>query len=369
MRGYMKSSTNPSSSGLFVRGVALLLLGGVFLAGCNGGGDSGATASKTPGATTEPSASGSTEALQGAGSTLINPIMLQWIEDYKKQGGIDISYQSIGSGGGIKNLTNKTVSFAGSDVPMNDSETKNAKDPVLHFPAVIGAAAIAYNVDGVTSGLKLSGPVLADIFMLKITKWNDPKIVALNPGVKLPDADITVVHRSDGSGTTYIFSDFLSKVSPDWKAKLGTNKSIEWPGGLGAKGSEGVAGLLSQHKNSIAYLELAYAVSNKIPYASIQNSSGAFVDPTSDSASAAADGVTIPDDMKVSIVNSPNPKGYPITGFSYIIVYQTSPRGADLSKFLKYALTDGQSLCKGLSYGPVPDSVTKRELAMLDSVK
>ncbi len=309
------------------------------------------------------------DALQGAGSTLINPIMQKWVEGYKSSGGIDINYQSIGSGGGIKNLTNKTVDFAGSDAPMNDEETKDAKDPVLHFPAVIGAVAIAYNVDGIPTGLHLTGPVIADIFLGKITKWNDPQIVSLNPTAKLPSDDISVVHRSDGSGTTYIFTDYLSKVSPDWKSKLGVGKSIDWPVGLGGKGSEGVAGLLTKHMGSIAYIELAHAVDSKIAYASVQNASGAFIDPSPDSASAAADAAQIPDDMKVSIVNTNSPKAYPIVGFSYLIVYETSKRGADLNKFMKYVLGDGQKLCKDLSYGPIPDSVVKREEKMLDSVK
>jgi phosphate transport system substrate-binding protein len=363
----MISSSNRTSLGLFARAAALVFASIMLLAGCSGGDSASATAEKGPAATSTTAAS--TEALQGAGSTLINPIMMQWVDDYKKSGGGDVSYQSIGSGGGIKNLKNKTVSFAGSDAPMNAEETQEAKDPVLHFPAVIGAVAIAYNVKGVATGLHLTGPVIADIFMGKITKWNDPKIAGLNPSAKLPDADITVVHRSDGSGTTYIFSDYLSNVSADWKAKLGSNKSIDWPVGLGGKGSEGVAGLLEQHDNSIAYVELAHAVSSKSTYASVENSAGTFIEPSSDSASAAADGVKIPDDMKVSIVNTSNPKGYPITGFSYLVVYQTSPRGADLSKFIKWVLTDGQKSCTPLSYGPVPDSVTKRELTMLNSVR
>lgn len=356
----MRSLRKRISAGASAQGIVLFACC-AFLVACNGGDTDGGGAKAT--------GSTSADALQGAGSTLIDPIMEQWVQEYKKNGGTDINYQAIGSGGGIKNLINKTVSFAGSDAPMNDEETKDAKDPVLHFPAVIGAAAIAYNVDGVPTGLHLSGPVLADIFLGTITKWNDPKIVALNPTANLPDLDISVIHRSDASGTTYIFTDYLSQVSPDWKAKVGTGKSVDWPVGTGGKGSSGVAGLLQNHKGSVAYLELAHAVQNKIPYAAVQNSSGAFIDPSSDSASAAADGAKIPDDMKVSIVNSPNPKAYPIAGFSYLIVFETSDRGADLNKFLKYALTDGQSLCKGLFYGPIPDSLDKRELKMLDSVK
>jgi phosphate transport system substrate-binding protein len=354
-----------SSIGFAVAGI----LGGFVLFGCGDNPDAakGGAAGGDKTATNQPVNNG--EALTGAGSTFINPIMTQWIDAYKKDGGVAINYQSIGSGGGISGLVNHTVDFAGSDAPMNSQETADAKAPVLHLPVVIGTECIAYNIAGVQSGLHLTGPIISDIFLGNITKWNDPKIASLNPQAKLPDAAISVTHRSEGSGTTYILTDYLSKVSPDWKGKVGTGKSVRWPVGLGGKGNEGVAGLLKTHDNSIGYVELAYAKQNSITYASIQNAAGNFVDPSSESGSAAADGVTIPDDMKVSITNTPNAKGYPITGFTWVIVYQSSPRGADLQKFLKWVLDKGQGMTKDLSYAPIPDSLKDRESKLVDSIK
>lgn len=360
----------------FTSAAQAAVLGALFIgAGCgcssdNGtAGTAGTTGSTASTATTGgPSASGA--GLTGSGSTLIAPIMSQWTDAYQKDGNPGVNYQAIGSGGGIKGLIDKTVDFAGSDAPMNDDETAKAKDPVLHFPVVIGSVAIAYNIAGVQSGLKLTGPVIADIFLGNIQKWNDPKIASLNPGVNLPDAAIFTAHRSEGSGTTFIFTDYLSKVSPEWKQKVGNGKSVSWPGnGIGAKGSDGVAGVIKNHPNSICYVELAYADQNKIPYASVQNASGAFISPSADAASAAADGVKIPDDMKVSITNTSNPKGYPIVGFSWLITYEKSARTPDLKKFLSWIFTKGEPMNSKLTYGPIPDSVVQREEKMLDTMQ
>jgi len=347
-----------------------LLLGGVgailWTAGCSPSDNSASNA--TGGGTTGKTASAAT--LKGAGSTFINPIMSQWAQDYKNSGGAAINYQSIGSGGGIKALVDKTVDFAGSDAPMNADEIKNAGAPVLHLPAVIGTVCIAYNVQGVQTGLKLSGPVIADIFLTKIKKWNDPKIASLNPGVTLPDADITVAHRSDGSGTTYLFTDYLSKVSPDWKSTVGVGKSVKWPDTtLGAKGNEGVAGLMKSHPNSIGYVELTYATQNNVTFAAIQNAKGKFITPSPDSGSAAAASITIPDNLQASLTNTDGENAYPITGFTYIIVYDASTQGEELKKFLTWVLNDGQKGTTPKGYAPIPDSVKTKEEALINTIK
>src|SRR5438552_308274 len=254
------------------------------------------------------------QTLTGAGSTFINPIMTQWIATYKQATGVSINYQPIGSGGGISALINHTVNFAGSDAPMNAQEMAEAKAPVLHLPAVIGAVVVGYNIPGVPTGLRLTGPVIADIFLGKITTWNDSAIQRLNPAARLPRARIFVAHRSDGSGTTYIVTDYLSKVSSAWKSRVGTGKSVAWPVGLGGKGSAGVASLLKTRPNSIGYVELAYALQNGITYAQVQNAKGKFITPSAESASLAAEGVKLPPDLRASLTHSPNPNAYPISG-------------------------------------------------------
>jgi phosphate transport system substrate-binding protein len=313
--------------------------------------------------------SAAAQTLTGAGSTFINPIMTQWVAAYKQATGVAVNYQSIGSGGGINALIHRTVDFAGSDAPMNPQELAEAKAPVLHLPAVIGAVVIGYNIPGVERGLRLNGPLIADIFLGEVPYWDDPRIAKLNRGVKLPHARIFVTHRSDGSGTTFIFTDYTSKVSPAWKSRVGTGKSVQWPVGLGGKGNEGVAGLLKTRTNSIGYIELAYAQQNSISYAEVQNSRGKFITPSAESASIAADGVKLAPDLRVSLTNTPNPNGYPITGFTWLIVYQDSAQAAELKRFLHWVVTNGQSFTKPLAYAAIPESLRRREAGMINAVK
>jgi phosphate transport system substrate-binding protein len=316
----------------------------------------------------------SAQTLTGAGSTFVNPIMTRWIAAYDQQSGQQVNYQPIGSGGGINALISHTADFAGSDVPMNPGELAQAKGGVYHLPDVVGAVVIAYNVPGVGPGIRLDGPVLSDIYLGKITMWNDPRIVKLNPGTNFPADQIFVTHRSDGSGTTAIFTDYLCKVNGDWKSGPGTGKSIDWPIGLGGKGNAGVAGLLKTHKDAIGYVELAYAVQNNIPYAAMENSHGKPIYPSVESAAAAAEGVKVGPDLTASLTDSPNPDGYPITGYSYLIVYRNTSnaaKAADIKKFLSYVVTTGQGedFTKPLFYARVPASVTDREQAEINSIK
>ena len=306
--------------------------------------------------------------LTGAGATFPYPIYSKWFSDYAAKTGVRINYQSIGSGGGIRQLSEQTVDFGASDAPMSDAELSKAKGgKVLHFPMVLGAVVVTYNVPDVPQGLKLSGIVLGDIFLGKITKWNDPRIAALNAGVKLPAKDILIVHRSDGSGTSYIFTDYLSTVSPSWKAGPGTGKEVQWPVGLGGKGNEGVAGQVRQIAGSIGYVELAYARQNKLAYAQMQNASGAFVAPTieaiTEAAASAAKKLEKDTDYRVSIVNAPGKKSYPISSFTWLLVYEkmTDPTKAKkLADFLKYALNDGQKAAPALDYAPLPGNIAKQ---------
>ena len=309
------------------------------------------------------------QTLTGAGSTFINPIMTQWTASYKQATGVSINYQPIGSGGGINALINKTVNFAGSDAPMNAAELAEAKAPVLHLPAVIGAVVIGYNIPGVRTGLHLSGPVLADIFLGKVTYWDDSEITRSNRGTRLPHARIFLAHRSDGSGTTYIFTDYLAKVSGEWKSRVGVGKSVQWPEGLGGKGSEGVAGLLKTRPNSIGYVELAYALQNGITYAAMQNAKGKFIIPSAESASVAAEGVKLPPDLRASLTNTPNPKGYPITGFTWLIVYRNTQEAAQLKRFLDWVVSNGQGFTKPLAYAALPESLRRRESRMIASIR
>jgi phosphate transport system substrate-binding protein len=306
--------------------------------------------------------------LTGAGSTFINPIMTKWIAEYKTATGVSVNYQSIGSGGGITGLIARTVDFAGSDAPMNAGELASAGGAVVHLPVVIGTECVAYNIPGILGGVRLDGPVIADIYLGKITRWNDPRITKPNPGTKFPDAAIFVTHRTDGSGTTYIFTDYLSKVSPDWKDQVGTGKAVRWPAGNGGKGNEGVAGLLKTHPYSIGYIELAYAVQNVIPYALVKNAKGKYIYPTAEAGSVAANGVSIPADMRVSITNTSNPTGYPITGFSWLIVRKGAAKAPQLKKFLDWVVTSGQAFCGALDYAPIPKAIVAREQKMISSI-
>jgi phosphate transport system substrate-binding protein len=305
--------------------------------------------------------------LNGAGATFPYPIYSKWFSDYARETGVRINYQSIGSGGGIRQLTEGTVDFGASDAPMTDAELAKVKTPVLHFPTVLGAVVVTYNVPGVSGALELSGPVLADIFLGKITKWSDSRIAALNQGVKLPSSDILVVHRSDGSGTTYIFSDYLSAVSPAWKSGPGKGKELSWPTGLGAKGNEGVAGQVKQMPGAIGYVELAYAKQNGLAFASIQNASGRFVAPTIESVTAAAAGATssLPadTDYRISIVNAPGEDAYPISSFTYLLIYanqRDAKKGKALVDFLNWYLAKGEQSAASLDYAPLPPSIVSQ---------
>ena len=311
--------------------------------------------------------------LTGAGSSFINPLMTQMVDKYhSKYPQVIINYQSAGSGAGIKQISEQTLDFGATDSPMSDDQLKQAKGgPILHIPATLGAVAISYNLPNGPKELKLSQANLADIYLEKITKWNDAKLVADNPGVSLPDTAITVAYRSDGSGTTYIFTDYLSNVSPDWQSKVGKGTSVNWPVGVGGKGSEGVAGVVKQIPGAIGYVEMAYAVQNKMSMASLQNKDGKWVLPSAEGASVAAGAAKIPDDMRVSIVNAPGANAYPIAGFTWALLYQQQTdkdKGLNLVNFLNYVIHDGQSLAGPLDYCKLPDNLVQREEAMLKSV-
>jgi phosphate transport system substrate-binding protein len=307
--------------------------------------------------------------INGAGATFPFPLYSKWFAEYNKlHPDLKFNYQSIGSGGGIKQITEKTVDFGASDAPMSEDELKKAPG-VVHIPTVLGADVVVCN--GAPEGLKLSGEVLGDIFLGKITKWNDPKIAALNAGAKLPDVAITVAHRSDGSGTTYVFTDYLAKVSPEWKTKVGAGKSVKWPVGLGGKGNEGVTGIVKSTPGAIGYVELAYANQNKLPTASIKNADGTFVKPTIESISEAAAGVTLPADYRVSITDAKGKNSYPISSFTYLLVYkdQTEPaKGKALVQFLWWAIHDGQKLAGPLDYAPLPKAVVSKVEASIKSI-
>jgi len=315
--------------------------------------------------------------LTGAGATFPYPIYSKWFADYAAQTSVRINYQAIGSGGGIRQLSDGTVDFGASDSPMTDGELQKAKGGrVLHFPTVIGAVVVVYNVPGVTTALQLDGSVLSDIFLGKVRKWNDGKIAKLNPGVSLPSRDILVVHRSDGSGTTYIFTDFLSLVSKEWLSGPGRAKEVAWPIGLGGKGNDGVAGQVKQIPGAIGYVELAYARQNKLPFASIRNAAGTFVAPSVESATAAAEGVAgklnPKSDYRISIANAPGAQAYPITSFTWLIVYQDQSdpiKGKKLVDFMRWALTSGQASAAALDYAPLPKAIADRLVERLGSIR
>lgn len=315
-------------------------------------------------------------ALTGAGATFPQPIYNKWFSDYAAQTGVKINYQSIGSGGGIRQLSERTVDFGASDAPMTDAEMAKATGgPIVHIPTVIGSVAVTYNLPGLAQPMRLTGEALADIFLGRISKWNDSRLAAINPGVTLPSGDILVVHRTDGSGTTYIFTDYLSTVSQPWATGPGKGKDVRWPVGLGGKGNEGVAGQVKQTPGSIGYVELAYANQNRLPVAAIRNASGQFVLPSVESATAAAAGVaqTLPPDTdyRVSIVNAPGADAYPIASFTWLLVYR---EGADTAKarqlgdFLRWALTTGENSAAALDYAPLPQAMRARLVARIDSL-
>jgi phosphate transport system substrate-binding protein len=344
-----------------------------LVAACSGGGDRNSAGGTTSAAATS---SGAVD-LNGAGATFPAPIYMKWASDYQARTGIKINYQSIGSGGGIKQLQDMTVDFGASDAPMKDDEIAKARGgPVVHIPAVAGMVVIAYNVPELTQPLKLTGAAIADVFLGKITKWNDPRIATLNPGATLPAQDILVVHRSDGSGTTFIFSDYLAAISPAWAKAPGKGKELQWPAGLGAKGNEGVAGQVKQTPYSIGYMELTYAKQNKLAYAHVKNAAGQFIEPTSANTSAAVDGAlsTLPanTDYRISIVNAPGAATYPISSLTWILVYRNPPDPAKAKKlkdFLKWALTEGEQSASALDYAPLPAALSQKLIARLDSIQ
>jgi phosphate transport system substrate-binding protein len=313
--------------------------------------------------------------INGAGATFPYPIYSKWFDVYAKENpGIKFNYQSIGSGGGIRMLSNRTVDLGASDAPLTDQQLADAPGKILHFPSVMGAVVIAYNLPGFTGSLRLTGPVVADIFSGKITKWDDDKIKALNPGAAIPSQDIVVCHRSDGSGTSYIFTDYLSKVSPSWASDPGKGTAVKWPVGLGGKGNEGVTALVQQTPGAIGYVELIYALNNNIPFAELQNKAGNWVKASLEgvTAAAASSAGNMPADFRVSITDAPGAEAYPISSFTYLIVYQKQTNkdvGEQIKKFLSWALTEGQTYAAALKYAPLPAAVVQKETAQIQEIQ
>ena len=318
--------------------------------------------------------SGGTVSLQGAGATFPYPLYLKWLNEYTKEhANVRLDYQSIGSGGGIKQIQAQTVDFGASDAPMTDADLKAAPAPIIHIPTVLGAVVLTYNLPEAAKPLRFSPEVIADIFLGKITKWNDARIAADNPDAHLPAKDVTVVHRADGSGTSYVFTDYLSKVSTEWKEKVGADKSPKWPVGQGGKGNEGVTGQIKQQPNTIGYVELAYAVQNKLPVAVIKNKSGNFIEPNIDAVTAAAAGAIAgtPKDLRVSITDAPGASAYPISSYTYILVYQEqkdAAKGKALVDFLWWGIHDGEKFAKDLQYAPLPEEIVKRAEVLIGSI-
>lgn len=310
--------------------------------------------------------------INGAGATFPYPIYSKWFDEYSKvDPSVRFNYQSIGSGGGQREIREGTVDFGASDGPMSDKDLARVPGKILHVPTVAGADVVTYNLDG-NPTLKLDGPVLADIFLGKITRWNDAAIVAQNPGVTLPAEDIVVVHRSDGSGTTFIFVDYLSNISPGWAGQVGRGTSVKWPTGLGAKGNEGVTGQIKQLPGAIGYVELVYAVQNSLPYASIKNKAGNYIVPSIASVTAALDGAKIPDDFRFSMVNPDGDQAYPIAGTTWLLVYeqQRDPaKGRKMVEFLRWAMNQGEQMAPGLDYAPLPQKLVPRVLQEIDTIK
>lgn len=342
----------------------LLCLSSLALFGfaCSGGGGTGT------------GTNGGSISLQGAGATFPNPIYQKWLSEYGKlHQNVKIDYQSIGSGGGIKQIQAQTVDFGASDAPMSDQDLKSAPGELIHIPTVLGAVVLTYNMTGEAQALRFSPDVIADIFLGKIKKWDDQRIKQDNPGAKLPAADITVVHRADGSGTTFVFTDYLSKISAEWKEKVGTDKSPKWPVGQGGKGNEGVTGQIKQQPNTIGYVELAYAVQNKLPVAVIKNASGKFIEPSIDAVTAAASAAAAqtPEDLRVSITNSAGENAYPIASYTYILAYKdqkNAAKGKALVDFLWWGIHDGEHFAKELLYAPLPDDIVKRAEAKINLI-
>jgi len=336
--------------------------------------DDGSTTTPAGTTTTSPTNTGDeAKSLTGAGASFPYPLYSKWFDEYNKQFGVEVSYDAKGSGGGVRDITAMIVDFGASDGIMSDDEEAAAEaagGPIMHIPMTAGAVAIIFHLDGIDPGdLKLTPDVLAGIYLGNITEWDDPAITAINPGVSLPGSDIAVVHRSDGSGTTYIFTNYLSKISSEWENEVGNAKSVEWPVGIGGEKNAGVAAQVDQLPNSIGYVELAYAIENDLPWASLQNKSGNYIEPSLEATSMAAEGVTLPDDMKIMITDSANPDAYPIAGFTWILVYKNQEdeaTGRALAKLLWWGIHEGQSYSEALQYAPLPaDAVTKAENEIL----
>ncbi len=340
--------------------LALISMGGLFGA-CSPG-------------NTPSTGSGGQINLQGAGATFPNPLYQKWLSEYGKlHPNVRIDYQSIGSGGGIKQIQALTVDFGASDSPMKDEDLKAAPGPILHIPTVLGAVVLTYNLTGINEPLRFSPEVIADIFLGKINKWNDARIKADNPRANLSGSDITVVHRSDSSGTSAVFTDYLSKVSSEWKEKVGSGPAVSWPVGVGGKGNEAVTGQIKNTPNTIGYVELAYAAQNKLPVASIKNQAGEFIQPTLDAVTAAAAEslATTPEDLRVSITNAAGKGAYPISSYTYILVYKEqkdAAKGKALVDFLWWGIHDGESYARDLQYAPLPKEIVTRAEAKINSI-
>lgn len=310
--------------------------------------------------------------INGAGATFPYPLYSKWFDEYAKvDPSVRFNYQSIGSGGGQKQIIAQTVDFGASDGPMSDENLGKAPGKILHIPTVAGAVVVTYNLPG-KPALKLDGPTIANIFLGKIKKWNDPAIAALNSGAALPDKDVIVVHRSDGSGTSYIFTDYLSNVSSDWAVTAGRDTTVSWPTGLGGKGNEGVAGQVKNLEGAIGYVELAYALQNQLPFAALKNADGEFVTANIESITAALSTAKIPDDFRFSMVNAPGKKAYPIAGVTWLLVYEqqkNAEKGKKLVEFLNWALTKGEGMASSLKYAPLPENVQKRVLQRVKEIK
>jgi len=312
--------------------------------------------------------------LNGAGATFPNPMYSKWFSEYHKiHSEVQVNYQPIGSGGGIRQVTAGTVDFGASDMPMTDKQLQESKAKILNIPTVLGAVVPAYNIPGVGGEVKFTPEALAGIFFGKISKWNDKAITGSNPGMNFPDKDIIVVHRSDGSGTSFIWTDYLSKISPEWKAQVGSDTSVKWPIGMGAKNNEGVAGMIRQLSGSIGYVELIYAVQNNIPYGSVRNAAGTFIKASLDSVTAAAaSALKMPADFRVSITNAPGKDAYPISSFTWLLIPAQSKdaaKGKILSDFLSWMVTDGQKMTAALSYAPLPENVVAKVKEAIKQVK
>jgi phosphate transport system substrate-binding protein len=318
---------------------------------------------------------GAQAVINGAGATFPNPIYQKWFAEYNKlHPTVRINYQPVGSGGGVQQVSKRTVFFGASDQPMTEEQLLGANGKILHFPTILGGVVPVYNIPGVSTELKFTGTLLADIFLGKITKWNDPAIAKVNAGVTLPNTDIVVVHRSDGSGTTYIFADYLAKVSPEWKSKVGVNGSVSWPTGVGGKGSDGVTGQVRQTPGAIGYVELTYALTNKLSFGAMQNAAGKFVRASTESvtAAAAAAAAKMPADFRVSITNAPGEAAYPLASFTWLLLYENASDKAQaktMVEFMKWALTDGQKFAPEMGYAPLPKAIVDLEMALLQKVK